>query len=181
MSTASAVPGFDSPAVGFEQPFEMLEACHGRVQRSLALLQKLLAYVQTKGHDSQTQSAAKDVLRYFDLAAPLHHDDEELNIFPVVLAQGSADAISAVATLLRDHQAMHALWQRLREVLMVWSQPGATTPASESMQALVADFVASYASHIRTEEDQVYPQARALMSAEQIAEISQQMRARRQG
>ena len=52
MSTASAVPGFDSPAVGFEQPFEMLEACHGRVQRSLALLQKLLAYVQTKGHDS---------------------------------------------------------------------------------------------------------------------------------
>ena len=181
MSVSSAVPGFESPAVGFEQPFEMLEACHGRVQRSLALLQKLLAYVQTTGHDQQTQSAAKDVLRYFDLAAPLHHDDEELNIFPVVLAGGGANAISAVETLLRDHQAMHALWQRLREVLVAWSQPGATAPASESMQALVADFVAGYASHIRTEEDLVYPQARALMSPGQIAEIGQQMRARRQG
>jgi hemerythrin-like domain-containing protein len=181
MSVSSAVPGFESPAVGFEQPFEMLEACHGRVQRSLALLQKLLAYVQTTGHDQQTQSAAKDVLRYFDLAAPLHHDDEELNIFPVVLAGGGANAISAVETLLRDHQAMHALWQRLREVLVAWSQPGATAPASESMQALVADFVAGYASHIRTEEDLVYPQARALMSPTQITEIGQQMRARRQG
>jgi hemerythrin-like domain-containing protein len=42
-------------------------------------------------------------------------------------------------------------------------------------------YTQSLKSHIRTEEDLVYPQARALMSAAQIAEISQQMRARRQG
>lgn len=183
MTTRVSLPGMRSPGAGFDQPFEMLDACHDRVRRSLDLLRRLRDYLRGHGHgcDDSARQAARDVLRYFDLAAPLHHDDEELNIFPVVLAQGSADAISAVATLLRDHQAMHALWQRLRLVLMVWSQPGATTPASESMQALVADFVASYASHIRTEEDLVYPQARALMSAAQIAEISQQMRARRQG
>ncbi|MBK9573744.1 MAG: hemerythrin domain-containing protein [Rhodoferax sp.] len=181
MSQPQTVPGFDSPAVGFEQPFEMLEACHSRVQRSLALLEKLLAYVQTKGHDEQSRSAAADVLRYFDLAAPLHHADEELNIFPIVLTHGNATAISAVESLQRDHQTMHALWQRVREVLTPWSLPGADAPVSEVAQGLITDFVACYGSHIRTEEDLVYPQARALMSPAQIADISQQMRARRQG
>ena len=33
-----AVPGWRAPGTGFDQPFEMLEACHERVQRMLALL-----------------------------------------------------------------------------------------------------------------------------------------------
>ena len=40
MGTTSALPGFNAPSVGFEQPFAMLEACHERVQRTLALLQR---------------------------------------------------------------------------------------------------------------------------------------------
>ncbi|RZJ07918.1 MAG: hemerythrin domain-containing protein, partial [Rubrivivax sp.] len=31
------------PAVGFDQPFEMLAACHDRVRRSLDLLERLHA------------------------------------------------------------------------------------------------------------------------------------------
>lgn len=180
MSTAQSLPGFDSPAVGFEQPFEMLEACHSRVQRSLELLQKLLAHVQANGHDAQSQSAARDVLRYFDLAAPLHHDDEELNVFPVVLAHGTVDAVAAVHTLQGEHRTMHRLWQSLREVLLAWSQPGATTGCDASMPGLVADFVGVYAQHIDTEEELVYPQARIQLSAAQLADIGAQMRARRQ-
>ena len=65
------------PAVGFDEPFEMLEACHERVQRSLALLARLIAHVDAHGHDEKSRSAAHDVLRYFELAAPHHHEDEE--------------------------------------------------------------------------------------------------------
>lgn len=38
----TGLPGFNTPAVGFEEPFAMLEACHERVQRTLDLLQRLL-------------------------------------------------------------------------------------------------------------------------------------------
>ena len=70
------LPGFNTPAVGFEQPFEMLEACHERVQRSLALLGRIARHIDAQGHDAQSRSAAVDVLRYFDIAGPHHHEDE---------------------------------------------------------------------------------------------------------
>ena len=81
-----SLPGVRSPGVGFEAPFEMLEACHERVQRMLDLLTRLRNHVAKNGCDVQANDAAVDVMRYFDLAAPLHHQDEELHVFPAVLA-----------------------------------------------------------------------------------------------
>ena len=85
-----------APAVGFEQPFEMLEACHDRVRRSLDLLARLIVHVDRHGHDTQSRSAARDVLRYFDLAAPHHHEDEERHVFPRLLASGDDALVQAV-------------------------------------------------------------------------------------
>ena len=62
-ATTVAFPGFASPAVGFDEPFEMLQACLERVQRSLALLQRLIAHVDQQGCDADARSAASDVLR----------------------------------------------------------------------------------------------------------------------
>src|SRR5688572_25382640 len=61
------------PSVGFDQPFEMLAACHARMDRSLDLLGRLGRHLHDQGCDAQARSAATDVLRYFDIAAPLHH------------------------------------------------------------------------------------------------------------
>ena len=33
-----SLPGFSAPAASFDQPFEMMEACHDRVQRSHMIL-----------------------------------------------------------------------------------------------------------------------------------------------
>ncbi|HEX2546883.1 MAG TPA: hemerythrin domain-containing protein, partial [Ramlibacter sp.] len=92
-----------SPAAGFEEPFGMLEACHERVQRMLALLQRLREHLASHGADTQAQQAARDVMRYFDQAAPLHHQDEELHVFPPLLARGSAQAVQVVRRLQEDH------------------------------------------------------------------------------
>ncbi|RYY81317.1 MAG: hemerythrin domain-containing protein, partial [Comamonadaceae bacterium] len=51
---------------GFEQPFEMLEACHERVHRMLTLLDRLRRHVAGHGTDEQARQAARDVMRYFD-------------------------------------------------------------------------------------------------------------------
>ena len=42
MSSSMSLPGLHSPAAGFEAPFDLLEACHERVHRSLALLGRLI-------------------------------------------------------------------------------------------------------------------------------------------
>lgn len=178
--TPNALPGFDSPGVGFEQPFEMLEACHERVRRSLALLGKLVDYIERQGHDEQSRSAASDVLRYFDLAAPLHHEDEETHVFPPLLAQDDAAMHQAVRRLQNEHQRMSALWAAVREPLSRWSQAGATEAVSEQTRADVAGFRELYAGHLETEEGLVFPAARAQMPGNELAGMGRAMQARRQ-
>ena len=147
--------------MGFESPFEMLEACHERVQRTLRLLVRLQAHVQLHGCDAQARQAAQDVMRYFDLAAPLHHEDEELHVFPAVLAGGDAALVSAVQQLMDQHRQMEVHWAGLRGVLA--SLVACETPLQKPFEALqedaVAAFVALYDAHIRLEEDVVYPAA----------------------
>ena len=63
MTASASLPGLHSPGVGFEQPFEMLQACHERVQRMLGLLQRLQDYLHDKPCDDMARQAARDVLR----------------------------------------------------------------------------------------------------------------------
>ncbi len=173
------LPGFDAPAVGFEAPYEMLAACHERVQRSLDLLGRLLDYVEKNGHDSQTRSAAADVLRYFDLAAPLHHQDEERHVFPLLLAQGDTALRERVLQLQAEHRQMEALWATLREPLLNWREDGATQRPDAALRETAARFAGLYAGHIPNEEGLVFPAARAAMNEATQAAMGAEMQARR--
>ena len=167
-----------APAAGFEQPFEMLEACHERVHRMLALLARLRAHLKEHGADVQAQQAAGDVMRYFDQAAPLHHQDEELHVFPRLLARGDPELTPVAQRLQRDHVAMEANWQEARRVL-------ARVAAGELQSLPVQDeaaldaFASLYDAHIVAEERIAYPAAQAAMDAAEIASAGQEMMKRR--
>ena len=176
----SAFPGFDSPAVGFEQPFEMLLACHERVRRSLSLLGRLVSRVGERGHDDATRSAASDVLRYFDLAAPLHHEDEETHVFPMLAASADAELVEAAAGLHADHLRMTALWSAIRPTLEAWSAAHASGTGEADFLDRAADFERIYLAHLATEEQLVFPAARERISASLLAAMSIDM-ARRRG
>lgn len=178
--TARALPGFDAPAVGFEQPFEMLEACHERVRRSLALLERLIGHVEAHGHDAQSRSAAADVLRYFDLAAPLHHEDEERHVFPLLEHCGDAALEAATAGLRRDHARMEALWAPLRVALGSWAALDPSQAPVESTRQQAQAFGNVYAEHLRVEETLVFPAARSRMDSARLADMSADMQGRRQ-
>lgn len=158
----------------------MLEACHDRVRRSLSLLEKLVGYLDTHGPDEKSRSAARDVLRYFDLAAPLHHQDEEINVFPVLLARKDAALHEIVNSLKRDHLRMSSLWAALREPLARWSRPDSDERADEATRNNVILFGNVYASHLKTEEGIVFPAARACMNLDAQRLAGQHMQARRQ-
>jgi hemerythrin-like domain-containing protein len=176
---SAPLPGFEAPAVGFEQPFEMLVACHERVQRSLDLLQRLMDYLDTRGHDRSTRSAAADVLRYFDIAAPLHHEDEELHVFPALAGSADPQAKAAVDTLQRDHARMAEHWAALRGALLRWRDEDNAPLPDAATRSAAAAFIGLYAAHIAIEEDLVYPAARTCFDDAGLARIGAEMQARR--
>ena len=56
---------------------EMLMACHEKVRHFAKLADRIAAHITEHGADPQAREAAKSVMRYFDIAAPLHHADED--------------------------------------------------------------------------------------------------------
>ena len=166
-------------APDFTQPIAVLKHCHGRIRKQLATLEKLLEHLPLHGADEQARQAASAVLRYFDKAAHLHHDDEEQDLIPMLraTAQGEDAAIlqAMAPTILQDHKDMDALWQDLHEQLTAIAE-GTGTVLSESQ---VRRFVASYTSHMEREEGNIAPMAMRLFSPEQMAQLGQAMQLRR--
>jgi hemerythrin-like domain-containing protein len=167
-----------SPAAGFEQPFEMLAACHERMQRMLALLERLRAHLPTHGADTQAQQAARDVMRYFDQAAPQHHRDEELHVFPPLLESGDARVTAVVQQLLWEHAQMEARWRTARAVLLRVAEGSAQQVAGED-EASLDVFAHLYAGHLRAEEEIAYPAALPLLDATAQRAMGEEMMRRR--
>lgn len=177
----ATVPGHRVPEVGFEAPFEMLQACHERVARTLRLLERLRRHLDERGPDEQAAEAARDIVRYFDLAAPHHHEDEERHVFPRLLA-GPDEAVKAVVHRLRqDHVDMAADWAAVRPVLQAVAEgaPAGWDGLTEADRAALARFAGVYEDHIRAEEDLVYPAARAVTDAAGLRRMGGEMAARR--
>jgi hemerythrin-like domain-containing protein len=146
---------FETPA-GFDEPLEMLQGCHRRIERQLETLKRLRAHVATRGVDAEASAAAQAVLRYFASAAANHHADEEQDLFPMLEAR-IADAGEAARfrafreSLERDHRALEAAWARLRKPLEAIGE-GLMKPLAETD---VHAFVAAYAHHILVEENEL--------------------------
>ena len=181
MTTRVSLPGMRSPGAGFDQPFEMLDACHDRVRRSLDLLRRLRDYLRGHGHgcDDSARQAARDVLRYFDIAAPLHHEDEELHVFPPLLAGGDAALTDLVRQLQRDHVLMAERWAAARVGLQALAD-GAVRAFTPQHETALDRFAQCYDDHLRHEDDRIYPAARALLDDPAQQSMGQEM-ARRRG
>lgn len=155
---ASSLALHRGPAVGFEEPFEMLGACHDRVERMLVLLERLAAHLPVHGADAQAASAARDVMRYFDQAAPKHHEDEERHVFPVLRASGRPELEALAERLHEEHLRMAEAWVGMRATLA--GIEGGHWPAGATFD-VVAPFAAAYRTHIEAENTRAYPHARA--------------------
>lgn len=175
-------PGQVDPAAGFEAPFEMLTACHERVERMLRLIIRLQEHLQKNGLDEQVRQAARDVMRYFDLAAPLHHEDEERHVFPPLMYGADAAVKALVLRLIQDHRQMEVAWKRARSVLMALAEHE-DQPAFEGLtvwqKVSLNDFARLYRQHLDDEERVAYPAALTMLSPEAVIAMSKDMMARR--
>lgn len=159
-----------------EDPIELLLACHDKVRRFSALALRLRDHVQqAQGEvDAQAREAAAAILRYFEIAAPLHHQDEENDLFPALRLAASDPALhDAITALQAEHEALNQAWRSLAPWLEALSQ-GQRFPAPDS----VSEFASRQAAHAQREETQVYPFA-AHLSPQQIKSIASAMVKRR--
>ena len=171
LSKGEAAPSFD-------HPLEMLHACHGKILRQCSTLKKLAAHLPVNGCDQQAQQAAQGILRYFSTAGEFHHQDEEENLFPVLLALQVPDhkqIETLLNRLLSEHIIMFAAWDELRKIL----EKVANGENTLLPDALAEEFIRSYTKHITFEEAELLPFASRLLSQQQIRELGKCMAERR--
>ncbi|MHB1176353.1 MAG: hemerythrin domain-containing protein [Sulfuriferula sp.] len=163
------------PAPGFDDPIGLLRACHERILGHCDTLERLVSHLRQHGADEDAQQAAVRILRYFQVAAPLHHQDEERDLFPALRAHSAFPAIQhqGLEKLIAQHRELDQLWIEMEAALLAISR-GA--PADLAVQS----FVVLTRAHIAVEEREIFPLAERLLDAATRAVLSNAMQARRQ-
>lgn len=167
-------------APSFDHPLEMLHACHGKILQQCETLKKLTAHLQLNGYDRQAQQAAQNIMRYFDTAGMLHHQDEEAGLFPALRASAASapdqqQLQTLLARLLAEHVVMLSAWQALRPALLQLAQGNGTALPD----SLAEHFIRSHSAHISLEEAELLPLAARLLDLQQLSQLGRQMAARR--
>jgi hemerythrin-like domain-containing protein len=165
----------NSSAPTFDHPLEMLRACHGRIEAQCITLNRLVRHVKKHGGDEQAVQAARAILRYFDTAGQHHHQDEEQDLFPQLLATHDTSASALVTRLAHEHIALDAAWQNLRPLLLNLVE----AQAQALDAAIVHQFIEVYAKHIAHENKTLLPLAATLLNETQLRSMGQSMAARR--
>jgi len=163
----------ESAIPSFEEPLALLGACHDKVRHFAALAPKLDEHLTKQGNDTPAREAAESILRYFDLAAPLHHADEEADLFPALRALGRPELTRSLDELEAEHAELAMLWQEVRRWLEAIRQGG-----SPARPAGLDAFALRYPAHANREEAEVYGAADDLTTSE-LERIGANMRRRR--
>lgn len=170
---------FRTPDAGFDQPLELWLACHQRVQRFAALLSRLAEHMRAQGPDEDARVTAASIRRYFNEAAPRHHEDEEVDMFPRLRERLDADSDRTVLDVLdqveADHLEMAGLWRRLDDVLAAVERGKAAPPE----QALIDRFATMYRHHIDAEERILLPAMKRVLQEAEWRAIGRAMAERR--
>jgi hemerythrin-like domain-containing protein len=175
---------FRLPPSGFACPLDLWSACHDRGRRVAFLLHRLFRHLVEHGPSDATRVTAAEVQRYLTEAAPRHHADEDLDLFPRLQrrldGRGAdiADAESAAEALQRlaqEHERIESLWAPLRGAL----EQVRERPATAAQCALADDFIDRFLPHHALEEEVILPVARRALNGEDLAAIGAAMAARR--
>jgi hemerythrin-like domain-containing protein len=162
-------------APSFNAPLDMLHACHERIMDQCATLQKLMQYLPMHGCDIQAQQAAQAVMRYFDTAGKFHHQDEEVDLFPLLRASNSDEANKLADRLQDEHLYLDEIWLTLGAKL----QEIAEGKLATLDRTMIGDFSLAYGRHIMLENTKLLPLALKLLDESQLQNMGKNMAARR--
>jgi hypothetical protein len=159
-------------------PRSSLLACHARIRGTLSLAVSLCD--ATEAPPARVVDAATRIHRYFREALPLHHQDEELALRPLLLAHHPHLA-AALDLMDQQHHTLDALleplmprWQALA------AQPATLSVEGRSLYAHVVALQAAFEDHLHHEEETLFTVLPQLPASAQ-AQLLDAIRARRSG
>lgn len=176
---AQSFPGFNSPAAGFDEPVEMLAACHDKLRSRCQTLSRLPSHVAEHGADDQARSAAQSILRYFDGPALFHHADEEKDLFPALLESVAGSDATCLKGLFErlttEHRVLEGQWRGLRPLLVKLQEGETVQLPHDDIQA----FLQGYEQHLVCEDQELLPMARRLLDTTALQQMGHAMHTRR--
>jgi hemerythrin-like domain-containing protein len=156
---------------------DVLVDCHLRLRHFTGLALELAA--QRMAEPGQVREVAAQVHRYFTVALRVHEEDEERSLFPRLLAR--VPSLAQTIRSLREAHEAHAVrvgaLVALCQELQTW--PERFPVLREEVAQAAAALAEAWQVHLTTEETELFPSARTMLTAEDRAAIREEMRARR--
>jgi hemerythrin-like domain-containing protein len=140
-------------------PFEMLERCHRRLEETLATLA------------TPSRQALDEALAFIDRAVRRHEDDEEQSLFPRLARVPQLAPLLDRLTV--QHRDQTALIEELRALL------ADARPDEGRLRDVVTRLSDAYRQHIKMEERELFPAAKAALDADDLGGMASEMEARR--
>lgn len=138
--------------------FQALDEAHRAALSMLQAFKALLARLEAHGLDDAARQSARAILAFFDGPGRHHHEDEERQVFPGLLASQDLDMVAHVRRLQQDHGWLEEDWQELQPQVRSVAEGYAGYDLPMLTVALPV-FEALYRDHIALEETVVYPAA----------------------
>lgn len=115
---------FSSSEVAFSHPLTLLTSCHEKILHFSSALVKLSEKLKQEGWSENSKVTAEKIRRYFNIAAPEHHKDEELHLFPAIIALDPElqdpeikAQLSQINQMVKEHVETDVLWEKLDVML----------------------------------------------------------------
>jgi len=157
------------PLAQSDEPLDLLVACHVRLRHFSALA---LALATREDLDAQQiADGCERVLKYFEVALPLHEADEEESVTKAVRAIATAAEIAALEQMRNQHELLHDV---LAELFPRWRkmEPSGTEAHARRLASVLE-------MHLDLEEKTIFPMLARLPDAER-KRVASEFRARRE-
>jgi len=166
--------GLPETLPGFDQPLALLRACHTKILAHCDLLEQLVAKLGNAAKEEENRGVARQVMTYFSTSARLHHQDEEIELFPLMTRQ-SLKLADLVHSLKQEHRELDALWESIAADL---KRPQDVTDLA-ALANRVHAFCELNRRHVTRENMEFLPRAESSLSSRQLQDIGAAMAARR--
>lgn len=170
--TPSTIPADD--------PLGMVLECHERIRRFVSLAETL-ASPPADATPEQIAEGARDVLRYFSVALPLHEQDEEQSIAPRLAGKTlGADADRALAELVPQHREIEEL---ISGLMRRWKELAGEPERLGTLRTVIGAPTKRlrqlFDAHLEGEEKRLLPAVRKVLGADELGKIKDEIAARR--
>jgi len=166
--------GLPETLAGFDQPLALLRACHTKILAHCDLLEELVANLGNTDKEDEVHRAARKVMNYSPTSARLHHQDEEIDLFPLLTRQ-SLKLADLVHGLRQEHRQLDALWEAIATDLKRLRDIADHAALAERVHA----FCQLNRQHVKRENMEFLPRAESSLSSRQLKDIGSAMAARR--